>query len=92
MIGHLQRNKVYIAPFVSLIHGVDSERLLSEINKQGAKNDRVIPVLLQMHIALEQSKFGLDEDELDAIGKNKARRLWSYILSRVDGNGNVYRG
>ena len=54
MIGHLQRNKVkYIAPFVHLIHGVDSERLMNEINKQGKKNNRKIPCLLQFHIAQE---------------------------------------
>lgn len=65
MIGHLQRNKVkYIAPFVTLIHGVDSKRLLVEINKQGAKNGRVIDVLLQMHIAIESTKFGFDKAEL----------------------------
>jgi len=64
MIGHLQRNKVkYIAPFVALIHGVDSLRLLRAINKEGVKNDRVIPCLLQMHIASEETKFGLDEAE-----------------------------
>lgn len=68
MIGHLQRNKVkYIAPFVSLIHSVDSERLLREINKQGKKAGRVIPCLLQVHIAEEESKFGLDRDEVMAI-------------------------
>ena len=64
MIGHLQRNKVkYIAPFVSLIHGVDSVRLLKEINKQGKKNERVIDVLLQFHIATEETKFGFDFEE-----------------------------
>lgn len=64
-IGHLQRNKVkYIAPFVYLIHAVDSFKLLKEINKQANKSNRVIPVLLQMHIAKEESKFGLDESEL----------------------------
>lgn len=67
-IGHLQSNKVkYIAPFVHLIHGVDSFKLLKEINKQGSKNDRVIACLLQMHIAKEETKFGLDETELDEI-------------------------
>ena len=68
MIGHLQRNKVkYIAEYVSLIHGVDSFRLLKEINKQGIKHNRVIPCLLQMHIATEDTKFGLDKKELDDI-------------------------
>jgi pyridoxal phosphate enzyme (YggS family) len=64
-IGHLQSNKVkYIAPFVHLIHGVDSYRLLVEINKQAAKSGRVIDVLLQLHIADEETKFGLDEAEV----------------------------
>ncbi len=64
-IGHLQSNKVkYIAPFVHLIHGVDSLKLLKEVNKQAAKHQRVIDVLLQMHIAQEETKFGLDEKEL----------------------------
>lgn len=64
LIGHLQRNKVkYIAPFVSLIHAVDSKRLLQEINKQAKKNNRVIDCLLQFHIADEETKFGLDLHE-----------------------------
>ncbi len=67
-IGHLQRNKVkYIAPFVHLIHGVDSLRLLKEINKQARKCERIIPVLLQIHIAQEETKFGLDEAELQEV-------------------------
>lgn len=67
-IGHLQSRKVkLIAPFVSLIHGVDSLKLLQEINKQAQKNNRVIDCLLQVHIAEEESKFGLDEEELDEI-------------------------
>jgi len=65
MIGHLQRNKVkYIAPFVHLIHGVDSLRLLKEINKQGEKVNRIINCLLQIHIAKEETKFGFSEEEL----------------------------
>ncbi len=68
MIGHLQRNKVkYIAPFVSLIHSVDSYKLLNEINKEAAKNKRVIDCLLQVHIAREESKFGLNENEIHAL-------------------------
>lgn len=64
-IGHLQSNKVkYIASFVHLIHGVDSLKLLKEINKQAAKHNRVIHVLLQVHIAKEETKFGLDGSEL----------------------------
>ncbi|WP_109830382.1 YggS family pyridoxal phosphate-dependent enzyme [Reichenbachiella versicolor] len=67
-IGHLQRNKVkYIAPFVSLIHAVDSDRLLKEINKEGKKNDRVIDCLIQVHIAQEETKFGLTTEELSTI-------------------------
>ncbi len=65
-IGHLQSNKVkYIAPFVHLIHGVDSFKLLQEINKQALKNNRVINCLLQVHIADEITKFGFDDAELD---------------------------
>lgn len=65
MIGHVQSNKVkYMAPFVSLIHGVDRAKLLKEIDKQAAKNNRVIDCLLQVHIAEESSKFGLNEEEL----------------------------
>jgi len=63
-IGHLQTNKVkYIAPFVKLIHSVDSLKLLSEINKEGQKHNRLIPCLLQFHIATEETKFGLNFDE-----------------------------
>jgi hypothetical protein len=65
MIGHLQRNKVkYIAPFVHLIHAVDSSRLLAEIDKQAKKNERVIHVLLQFHIADEETKYGLSIEEV----------------------------
>ena len=65
MIGHLQRNKVkYIAPYVHLIQGVDSERLLVEINKQAEKNERTIPCLLQVFIGKDETKFGFSEDEL----------------------------
>ncbi|NNV54576.1 YggS family pyridoxal phosphate-dependent enzyme [Limnovirga soli] len=64
-IGHLQSNKVkYIAPFVHLIHGVDSFKLLTEINKQAQKNNRIIDCLLQIHIAKEETKFGFNEAEL----------------------------
>lgn len=67
-IGHLQSNKVkYIAPFVHLIHGIDSEKLLREVGKQAVKNGRTIEVLLQVHIAQEETKFGLDENELAAM-------------------------
>lgn len=67
-IGHLQSNKVkYIAPFVHLIHGVDSESLLKEINKQAIKNKRIIDCLLQIHIATEETKFGFDENEFEQL-------------------------
>lgn len=70
MIGHVQTNKVkYMAEYVSLVHGVDSLKLFKEINKQAKKHNRVIDVLLQMHIAEEETKFGLDENELDEILK-----------------------
>jgi pyridoxal phosphate enzyme (YggS family) len=67
-IGHLQTNKVkLIAPFVQLIHGVDSLKLLKEINKEGQKNNRILDCLLQVHIAKEESKFGLDANELNFV-------------------------
>lgn len=72
MIGHVQTNKVkYMAPFVSLIHGVDSLKLLQEINKQALKNNRIIDCLLQVYIAEEESKFGLDEYELASLLSSK---------------------
>ena len=68
MIGHLQRNKVkYIAPFVSLIHGTDSEKLLQEINKRAKQNSRIINCLLQVHIAEESTKFGFSSAEINDI-------------------------
>ncbi|KIA84052.1 YggS family pyridoxal phosphate-dependent enzyme [Flavobacterium sp. AED] len=68
MIGHVQTNKVkFMAQFVSLIHGVDSLKLVQEINKQAQKNNRVIDCLLQIHIAEEETKFGLDEEELASL-------------------------
>lgn len=68
LIGHLQTNKVkYIAPFVRLIHSVDSLKLLQEINKQAAKNERVIDCLLQIYIANEETKFGLTFEEADTL-------------------------
>jgi len=72
MIGHLQRNKVkYIAPFVGLIHSVDSLRLLREINKQAEKNNRIIDCLLQIRIADESTKFGMNYDEAILIIENE---------------------
>ncbi len=68
MIGHLQTNKVkYIAPFVALIHGVDSLKLLTEINKRAAQNNRTINCLIQVHIAQESSKFGFGIDEIEEV-------------------------
>lgn len=77
MIGHVQRNKVkYMAPYVALIHGVDSFKLLKEINKQAIKNDRVIDCLLQIHIAEESSKFGFDEREVvDMVAATEFKQL-----------------
>jgi len=67
-IGHLQTNKVkLLTPFVQLIHSVDSLKLLKEINKQAENNGRVVNCLLQVHIALEETKFGLNEQELDEL-------------------------
>ena len=72
LIGHLQTNKVkYIAPFVSLIHSVDSTKLLNEINKEAKKNNRVIDCLLQFHIAEEETKFGLAIEEAKELLESK---------------------
>ena len=85
-IGHLQSRKVkLIAPFVSLIHGVDSLKLLQEINKQGAKNNRVIDCLLQVFIAEEESKFGLDEQELNEILEQVQNDKENYKNIRIVG-------
>ncbi len=86
-IGHLQSNKVkYIAPFVHLIHGVDSENLLKEINKQAVKNNRVIDLLLQVHIAQEETKFGFSEEELENVLMRKSRSIGtSYENVQVKG-------
>jgi pyridoxal phosphate enzyme (YggS family) len=71
-IGHLQTNKVkYLVPFIHLIHGVDSEKLLAEINKQAIKTGRTVECLLQVHIAEEETKFGFDENELTRLELNK---------------------
>ena len=79
-IGHLQRNKVkYIAPFIHLIHGIDSFRLLKEIDKQARNNERTIQGLLQFHIAEESSKFGLDIEEAKAILCNPEFQTFSNI-------------
>jgi pyridoxal phosphate enzyme (YggS family) len=79
-IGHLQTNKVkLIAPFVQLIHGVDSLKLLEEINKQGEKLGRVIDCLLQVHIAQEETKFGLNEEELNDLLKQCVEKQMSKV-------------
>ena len=86
MIGHVQTNKVkYMAPFVSLIHGVDSLKLLQEINKQAAKNNRVIDCLLQVYIAEEESKFGLDEEELSEVLKQVQHDTGEFNYIRIVG-------
>jgi len=83
-IGHLQSNKVkYIAPFVYMIHGVDSEKLLQEINKQAMKQNRVIDCLLQVHIAKEETKFGFDGPALHEL--LMSRRLAGYANIRIRG-------
>ncbi len=67
-IGHLQSNKVkYIASFVHLIHGIDNEKLLNEVNKQAAKQNRMIHCLLQIHIAIEETKFGMNKEEAELL-------------------------
>jgi pyridoxal phosphate enzyme (YggS family) len=84
LIGHLQTNKVkYIAPFVALIHSVDSLKLLMEINRQAAKNNRVIPVLLQFHIAQEETKFGFSlEEVLELLNSDEFKNFGNI---RIDG-------
>lgn len=82
LIGHLQTNKVkYVAPFVHLIHAVDSEKLLLEIDKQAQKNNRIIDVLLQFHIAQEDTKFGLSMGECKLLLKNST----SFLNTRIVG-------
>jgi pyridoxal phosphate enzyme (YggS family) len=85
-IGHLQSNKVkYIAPFVSMIHSVDNLKLLREIDKQAAKAGRVIDCLLQVHIAREETKFGMDEGELDGLLQVVAASPGDYRHTRLCG-------
>jgi len=80
-IGHLQSNKVkYIAPFVHLVHGVDSYKLLKEINKQAEKCNRVINCLLQVHIAQEETKFGFDEAELEEAMQQLQQEPMSHVV------------
>ena len=85
-IGHLQSNKVkYIAPFVSLIQGVDSKKLLIELDKHGKKNNRVIDCLLQVHIAKEETKFGLDEKELHELLNTDLQLITNFTNVRIRG-------
>ncbi|MBC8048481.1 MAG: YggS family pyridoxal phosphate-dependent enzyme [Fimbriimonadaceae bacterium] len=84
LIGHLQKNKVkYIAPWIYLIHSVDSTELLMEINKQAEKSNRIIPCLLQIYIAKEETKFGLDETELFKLLDDNTNENLGNI--RIDG-------
>jgi pyridoxal phosphate enzyme (YggS family) len=81
MVGHLQRNKVkYIVPFVAMIESVDSLRLLKEINKRAKKEERVVDCLLQMHIAEESTKFGLDEAELKELLDSDSVQIWNMCV------------
>lgn len=83
MIGHLQTNKVkYIAPFVSMIHSVDSLKLLKTIDKEARKNDRIIDCLLQIHIAEEDTKFGLDLSEAEALLQDQEFRQMEHVRIR----------
>ena len=85
-IGHLQSNKVkFIAPFVQLIHAVDSLKLLKEINKQALKNNRVIDCLLQVHIAQEETKFGFSEEELEHLFNTNLNELHELKNVRITG-------
>ncbi len=80
MIGHLQRNKVkYMAPFVTLVHGVDSLKLLQEINKQALKHNRTISCLLQLKIAEEETKFGLSKEDVIDLLNSKAFQEMHHI-------------
>jgi pyridoxal phosphate enzyme (YggS family) len=84
LIGHLQSNKVkYIAPFVSLIHSVDSLSLLSEINRQALKNNRIINCLLQFHVAVEETKYGLNIEEAEQLLNSDEYRKMKNI--RIEG-------
>lgn len=86
-IGHLQTNKIkYMAPYVSLIHGVDSFKLLQEINKQAAKANRIIPCLLQIHIAKEETKFGFTTDEcLNMLNEGNWKALENVQIAGIMG-------
>jgi pyridoxal phosphate enzyme (YggS family) len=87
MVGHLQSNKVkYIAPFVALIHSVDSLNLLKEIDKQAKKNNRIIDCLLEVHIAEEETKYGLGDDEvISIIGSPEIKTLENVRITGLMG-------
>ena len=97
-IGHLQTNKIkYMAPYVSMIHGIDSYKLLAEVDKQAAKVNRIIPCLLQIHIAQEETKFGFSFDECKEM-LNAAEwkalaniQICGHPYQRFNGNGNEHR-
>ena len=88
MIGHLQSNKVkYIAPFIHLIHGVESLKLLQEIDKQALKNKRIINCLLQLYIAQEETKFGLSADEVrEMLTKNALNTFSNIEIHGIEGD------
>lgn len=80
MIGHLQRNKVkYVIPFVHLIQSADSENILKEIQKEAVKNNRKVDVLLEIHIAIEEAKYGFNADEAYAFFKNEKHKNFDYL-------------
>jgi len=87
MVGHLQTNKVkYIAPFVSMIHSVDRIKVLKEINKEAAKNNRVIPCLLQIHIASEETKYGLNKEEvIDLVNSDVYQEIQNIEINGLMG-------
>lgn len=81
LIGHLQTNKVkYIAPFIAMIHSVDSEKLLQTIQKEAEKNDRIIPVLIQIHVAEEETKFGFSPEEALAFFEQLDPALYPNVI------------
>jgi PLP dependent protein len=89
MIGHMQTNKVkYIAPFISMIHSIDSLKLLKEVNKQALKNNRIIDCLLQFHIATEETKFGLNSEEaIEILHDEQFPKLQNINICGVMGMG-----
>lgn len=83
MIGHVQTNKIkYFAPFVHLVHGVDRLKVLKELNKEAAKNNRIIDCLLQVHIAAEETKFGFDAEEIKVLFNDNSLANYPHIRVR----------